>query len=114
MKGIGGNIKALIQVKTVMQNAIGEQVSAWTDAQTLTGWLDLQTGESGYTTYSAKIQQSTHVFVADYVPLDGSITAENSRAVIGGKRYDIMLIDNPMEMGSGSQLEIYLKYTGGQ
>ena len=69
---------------------------------------------SSYTTYSAKIQESTHIFIADFVPLDSRITAENSRVIINSKRYDVTLIDNPMEMGSGSQLEIYLKYTGGQ
>ena len=114
MKGIGGNTTATIQVKTVTKNDIGEQVPEWTDAQTLKGWLDLQSGEAGYGTYYAKVQDSTHVFVADYVPLDARITAESARAVIGGKRYDIRLIDNPMEMGTQSQLEIYLKYTGGQ
>lgn len=54
------------------------------------------------------------IFVADYVPLDSRIKAEFSRMVVNGKRYDILLIDNPMEMQSGSQLEIYLKFTGGQ
>ena len=63
---------------------------------------------------NAKIQESTHVFIADYVSLDSRITAETSRMVINGKRYEILLIDNPMEMGSGSQLEFYLKFTGGQ
>lgn len=114
MRGIGGNITAVIQTRTSTQNTIGEQVQSWTDAQTIRGWLDLSGGDSKYTSYSAKIQESTHVFVADYEPLASGITAENSRMVIGGKRYDILLIDNPMEMGSGSQLEIYLKYTGGQ
>lgn len=114
MRGIGGNITAVIQTSTSTQNAIGEQVRSWTDAQTLKGWLDLSSGDSRYTTYSAKIQESTHVFVTDYVPLATGITAENSRMVINGKRYDILLIDNPMEMGRGSQLEMYLKYTGGQ
>ena len=115
MKGIGGNTKALLQVKTgVTRNAIGEQVPVWENALTITGWLDLAAGNSSYTTYAAKIQESTHVFVADYVRLADKITAENSRAIINGKSYDVMLIDNPMEMGSGSQLEIYLKYTGGQ
>lgn len=114
MRGIGGNITAVIQTRTSTQNTIGEQVQSWTDAQTIRGWLDLSGGDSKYTSYSAKIQESTHVFVADYAPLASGITAENSRMVIGGKRYDILLIDNPMEMGSGSQLEIYLKYTGGQ
>lgn len=114
MKGIGGNITAVIQTRTSTQNTIGEQVQSWADAQSIRGWLDLSGGDSKYASYSAKIQESTHIFVADYVPIAVGITAENSRMVIGGKRYDILLVDNPMEMGSGSQLEIYLKYTGGQ
>lgn len=114
MKGIGGNITAVIQTATTTQNAIGEQVKSWADTQTLKGWLDLSAGDSKYLTYNAKIQESTHVFVADYVALAAGIQAENSRMTINGKVYDILLIDNPMEMGSGSQLEIYLKYTGGQ
>ena len=109
---IGGNIQGLIQVSTTEKNEIGEAVKSWADVQTITGWLDLSSGDSKYTVYSAKVQESTHVFVADYVQLDSRITAENSRIVIGGKRYDVMLIDDPMEMHK--QLEIYLKYTGGQ
>ncbi len=111
MKGIGGNLKGTIQTKTVTKNAIGEGVPTWTDAQTLRGWLDLSGGGAGYTAFSAKVQESTHVFLADYVPLKAGIRAENSRMVIGGKEYDITLIDDPMEMHQ--QLEIYLKYTGG-
>lgn len=113
MKGIGGNIRASIQVYTSNTNDIGEFVQTWVDAQTIKGWLDLSSGESRFT-YNAKIQESTHVFIADYVALDSRITAETSRMVINGKRYDILLIDNPMEMGSGSQLEFYLRFTGGQ
>ena len=109
---IGGNIQGLIQVSTTEKNEIGEAVKSWADVQTITGWLDLSSGDSKYIVYSAKVQESTHVLVADYVQLDIRITAENSRMVIGGKRYDVMLIDDPMEMHK--QLEIYLKYTGGQ
>ena len=112
MKGIGGNTKAIILFRTVTKNAIGEQVATWEDVQTITGWLDLSGGDSRYTTFNAKIQESTHHFISDYVKLDERITAENSMAVIGGKYYDILLIDNPMEMNQ--QLEFYLKYTGGQ
>ena len=112
MKGIGGNLKAIIQISATTKNAIGESVKAWTDAQTIKGWLDLGSGDSRYTTYNAKIQESTHVFIADFVPLDSRITAENSRMTINSKHSDVMLIDNPMEMNQ--QLEIYLKYTGGQ
>ncbi len=109
---IGGNKHMQLQVKMTTANAIGEQVARWETIQQVTGWLDLSGGDSKYTTYDAKIQESTHIFIADYVPLALGITAESSRAVIDGKMYDIMLIDNPMEMNL--QLEIYLKYTGGQ
>lgn len=114
MLGIGGNIQAVIQVRTVAKNAIGEHVETWDDVQTIKGWLDLNSGDAHTTTYYAKIQDSTHYFIADYVPLNERITDENSRMVIGGKRYDIRLIDNPMGLGTGSQWEFYLKYTGGQ
>lgn len=112
MKGIGGNIAAVIQTQTDIVNAIGEQEEVWTDAQTLKGWLDLTSGDSKYQSFNAKIQESTHVFVSDYVALDPAIGAENSRMVINSKRYDIMLVDDPMEMHQ--QLEVYLKFTGGQ
>ena len=114
MKGIGGNINAIIQVYTAAKNEIGENVQTWTDVQTVKGWLDLQAGDSKYTSYEAKMQESTHIFLADFVTLDSRITAEGARMVINGTRYDILLIDNPMEMGTGSQLEVYLKFTGGQ
>ena len=114
MRGIGGNIKAIIQVYTSTDNDIGENVKTWADVQSIKGWLDLQAGEARNTTFHAKIQESTHIFIADYVALDNRITAESARMVINGKRFDILLIDNPMEMGSGSQLEFYLRFTGGQ
>ena len=114
MKGIGGNTKAVIQVFTVDRNEIGETVKTWTDAQTIKGWLDLSSGDSRYQTYHTKIEESTHVFVADFVKLADNIQTANSRMIINGKRYDVLVIDNPMELGSGSQLEFYLRYTGGQ
>ena len=109
---IGGNTTAIIQIGSATENEIGELVHAWEDVQTLTGWLDLSSGDSKYTTFSAKIQESTHIFIADYIALDASISAENSRLIVNGARYDVMLIDDPM--GMHKQLEIYLKYTGGQ
>lgn len=112
MKRIGGNTKAIIQTGKTEKNSIGEGVKQWQDVQTLTGWLDLSGGSSGYRAYSAKVQESTHLFICDYVPLAEGVKAESSRMVINGKVYDVMLIDDPMEMHV--QLEIYLKYTGGQ
>lgn len=114
MKGIGGNVDAVIQISVTEKNAIGEQVKTWKDVQTLRGWLDLATGRSGYAAFYAKVQESTHIFIGDYVPLDSRIDADNSRMIVKGKVYDIMLLDNPMEMESRSQWEIYLKYTGGR
>lgn len=120
MKGIGGNTQAIIQMKQFtrdangkyVRNSVGEIVMTWVNMQTLKGWLDLASGDSRYSTYNAKIQESTHFFISDYVPIDSRITAENSRMMVNGKLYDIVLIDNPMELNA--QLEFYLKYTGGQ
>ncbi len=114
MSDIDGNATILIQKKSgVTKNAISEQVPAWEDALTIEeGFLDLMGGTSGYTTYNAKIQESTHVFICDYVPLPQDLKEENARAIIGGKVYDVTYIDNPM--GLDEHLEIFLKYTGGQ
>lgn len=118
---IGGNIKAVLQVSTTGKNEIGETVKVWHDVIGLTGWLDLAGGDSKYTSYNAKIQESTHVFVCDYSPIPDfletddktvKVSAESCRMVVNSKEYDIMLIDDPMELHK--QLEIYLKYTGGQ
>ena len=112
MLGIGGNTQAVIQIRKVTKNAIGEHVESWADVQTIKGWLDMASGDAHTTTYYAKIMDSTHYFISDYVKLDNRITDENSRMLVNGKRYDIRMIDNPMEMNQ--QLEFYLKYTGGQ
>lgn len=114
MKGIGGNLTGKLQQKTTTQNDIGEHIESWSDAVILKGWLDQTSGQANYQNFSTKIQESTHIFISDFVPLPEGLDSENSRMIINGKRYDVLLIDNPMEMGSGSQLEIFLKFTGGQ
>lgn len=108
---IGGNVTIQLQLKTTMKNAIGESVKTWETVQNLNGWLDYQAGDSKYTSFNTKLQESTHVFVADYTPLDSRLKSENSRAVVNGKTYDVLLFDNPMELNK--QWEIYLKFTGG-
>lgn len=113
MKAIGGNIEALLQIQNgFTKNAIGERVPNWETVETLTGFLDYQAGDSKYLSFDAKIQESTHVFICDFVALSSDVKAENSRMIIKGERYDVMLIDDPMELHY--QLEIYLKYTGAQ
>lgn len=110
---IGGNIKAVLQTKTIEKTDIGEAVSHWSDSVSLLGWLDLSNGDSKHTAFYAKIQESTHIFICDYKDLSPyGITAENCRMLINGLVYEILLIDNPMELNR--QLEIYLKFVGGQ
>lgn len=105
---IGGNIKAILQRKATTKNEIGESVSDWTDIQTLYGYLDLISGDSQYSTYNAKVEESTHLFIMDYVEItDKEI---DTRLLINNEPYEITLIDNPM--GLNKHIEIYLKYTG--
>ena len=110
---IGGNVNLSLQAKTTAKNAIGESVEDWATVQTLLGWLDYQTGDSPHTSFNSKIKQSTHFFISDYVEMDARVRDEEQcRAVVDGKVYEVLIIDDPM--GRHRQLEIYLKYTGGQ
>lgn len=105
---IGGNIEAVLQqCKKSSTNNIGERVQEWSDTHKLWGWLDLSTGDSKYN-YDAKLQESTHIFICDYSQIDRK--TDNKRLMVNGVIYDILLIDDPMELHQ--QLEIYLKYVG--
>lgn len=107
--GIGGNIAADFQIfSSKYKNEIGEREPLWVSAATLFGWLDLTSGDAKYTNYSSKLQESTHVFICDYVPI--TAFKENKRLIVDGNTYDVLLVDDPM--GMHQQLEIYLKYTG--
>ena len=131
---IGGNLTALVQVKDKgVENQIGEKEHKWMDVIELTGFLDYQGGQNSYTTANAKIQETTHIFICgfhSYALLSKQwnwnpffsndiatkeqeikLTSENGRMVINGDVYDILLIDDPMNMHQ--HLEIYLKYVGG-
>ena len=108
----GGNITASIQIKgTPVINEIGESEHSWVTKYSPKGFLDLSSGDSKHTNFNAKIQESTHIFICDYFVME-SVEAENSRILINGKVYEVLLIDNPMELNQ--HYEIYLKYTGGQ
>ena len=105
---IGGNTEAMLQQMMKSQtNSIGEGVPTWVDYRTLCGWLDLSTGDSRYT-HDAKLQESTHIFITDYTPIDRK-TADK-RLVVNGLVYDVLMIDDPMELHQ--HLEIHLKYVG--
>ncbi len=136
---IGGNITALIQVKDEgKKNAIGERVHQWVDVASTKGFLDLSAGDTKNTTFNAKIQESTHIFLCDFQSFKGlsgkwvwnpfsfvngvistatldekvDVTSENARIIIEGQIYNLQFIDDPMNLHQ--HLEIYLKFVGGQ
>lgn len=109
MARIGGNITGKIQTKSTFYNEIGEAVKEWNDAFSQNGWLGLQTGGSNHT-FNAKIEESTHVFLCDYHEGIYGLADQDTRMIIKGVVYDVILIDNPDEMDE--QLEIYLRRVG--
>lgn len=113
MANIGGNITGVIQTKTASgKNAIGEPEITWTDTFNQKGWLGLQAGDSKRTNFNAKIEESTHVFLCDFSAGIYALADQDTRMIIKGNMYDVLLIDNPDEMDE--QLEIYLRKIGGQ
>lgn len=117
MMMIGGNITATIQVKSSTgKNAIGEHIESWKTVGTVFGWLDYQSGQSGVQQYNAKIQDTTHLFLCDWfrwknATQDASVTSENSRLMLNGEIYNVLMIDNPLNLNH--QVEVYLQYLGG-
>jgi head-tail adaptor len=110
MGNIGGNILGMIQTCTTVKNAIGESVKTWVEVYNQFGWLGLQSGDSKYTNFNAKIEESTHVFLCDFNPTIYLLADQDVRMIIKGYVYDVLLIDNPDEMDE--QLEIYLRKVG--
>ena len=111
MMKIGGNISATIQTKTMTErNAIGEAVNSWADAFQTVGWLGLQSGEQKRTSFDAKVEESTHVFLCDYHEGIYAMASQDTRMIIKDFVYEVTLIDNPDEMNY--QLEIFLKRVG--
>lgn len=109
MNNIGGNcdLKLLKKSQGVV-DSIGKPKEIWTDYKSIKGWLDLSSGSSFRETYNTKIQESSHIFICDYVEITEKVT--NLKAECKGKEYDVLLIDNPMELNE--HLEIFLKYVG--
>ena len=110
MANIGGKTICTVQTNTTVKNAIGEAVKEWVDVFNHVGWLDLQSGDSKYSTHNAKLEESTHVFICDYHSGIYALAGQDVRMIIKGMVYDVLLIDNPMEMDE--HLEIYLRKVG--
>lgn len=109
MSKIGGNVVlTLFKKETNAVNGIGEKIENKSEYKRITGYLDLSSGSSYYQTFNAKIQESSHVFICDYVEI--SEKASKLKAECNGNEYDVQLIDDPM--GLHEHLEIFLKYIG--
>lgn len=112
LKAIKGNLHAVIQTATAALNDIGEAVVTWTTAAETDGFLSLQNGDSPRQNFNAKIEESTHIFLCEYNDTIYALADKNARLICKGRFYDVLLIDNPDERDE--QLEIYLRYVGGQ
>lgn len=106
---IGGNLTASVQKKTITRNDIGEMVETYTEIAQVLGWLDYASGEKDYETHKAKVEDSSHIFLCDYSRWT-VVTDTPDRMVINGKTFDILLVDNPMELCQ--HMEVYLRYVG--
>ena len=112
MRNVKGRTLCAIQTRTSNVNDIGEGVNTWVDAVSFYGVLGLQAGDSKYTNFSAKIEESSHVLVCEYDQRIYDLADQNTRIIAKGKMYDVLLIDNPDELDE--HLEIYLRFVGGQ
>lgn len=108
---IGGNTTAhVIQYDDTLRNKIGEIKGIWEPTHLkLTGWLDLMSADTDHGLMKTVIQESTHVFVMDYLP-GVVLKSKNNRLVINDCTYEVIYQDDPMELHE--QIEIYLKYIG--
>ena len=112
MRKVKGSTLCAIQTKTSSVNDIGEAMNTWNDHTSFKGVLGLQSGDSKYSSFNAKIEESTHVLVCDYDENIYSLADQDTRIIIKNKMYDVLLIDNPDELNE--HLEIYLRFIGGQ
>ena len=106
---IGGNVDAIIQVETSSKNAFGEIENTHKDLTTVKGFLDYVGGDGSYkNNFKGELEETTHIFICDYDSITANAEPTTSRMVINNKNYNVLLIDNPMNLNE--HLEIMLKY----
>lgn len=91
---------------TQVPNGIGGFIEGDGELFKIKGYLDLLTGDEK-TTNNAFMEESTHIFLTDYRT---DIKNENWIEDSTGKRYNITLVDDPVQLHD--HLEIYLKFVG--
>lgn len=106
---IGGNVTAVLQTKTSTKNPLGEIIKGWSDLQLLKGFLDFTGGDASYkSSYRGAIEETTHIFICDYDKIASEASPTQSRLIVDGRIYDVLMIDDPMNLHQ--HLEIMLKY----
>lgn len=96
-----------IYANTQVDNGIGGFIETQEELFKVKGFLDLLTGDEK-TTNNAFMEESTHILLMDY---RAGIKAKEHWLVDElGNRYDITLVDDPMNFHR--HLEIYLKFVG--
>lgn len=111
MGGIGGNVTAQVVRSVKGKNAQGIPLEKGTDPiMEITGWLDYQDGKAAHQAYEAKLQDTTHVFLSDYDEAFAKLSKAGLFLLVGGRRYEVLLIDDPMELHE--HLETFLKHVG--
>ena len=106
---IGGNLDATFQIKSGVENELGEHISIWTDSITIKGWLDLSSGTSTHS-HKTKTEESSHVLITDYNKTVRELNTSQCRCIINDRIYQVTFIDDPMEIHD--HLEIFLKLVG--
>lgn len=116
MAHMEGTTKAWLQVRSVEPDEYLLDREVWKNAfpAPLQGVLDL-TGADVSHQLMRRVEDAEYIFLCDYFDLQvegEKLGTENSRLVIDGEIYEVLLYDDPLRLHE--HLEIYLKYVGGQ
>jgi len=85
-------------------NSLGQDVYDWQTVHTLSGWLDMLTGEEDVS--NAVLESSTHVFITK--DLSFWVTRKDRLYFVDQKKtYEITFVDDPVNMAH--HLEVYVK-----
>ena len=108
MGGVGGNIVAKVLLTKGDKNDKGVYTTVEPQQiMELSGWIDYQSGEVGHLAYQSAMQDSTHVFISDYIAEYAELSEIGLSLEIGGKSYEVKLIDDPMSLHE--HIETYLR-----
>jgi len=103
---IKGNIQGTFRRKQDVRNARGENDAIWVNVATVIGILDFNNQpQTERIKYSAKMEESTHIWFCDYFPMD--IPVHELRFYCRGHEYDVLILDEVQFQGQ--HYEVWLK-----